>query len=471
MKLLTLLKDLPSHTLTGSPQVKISHLECDSRRILPGSCYIALKGTRADGHEFIPEAIRRGACAVVAEMPCTQEAREAGVSWVEVNDSRLAVSLMGAAWNGRPSRHMAMIGVTGTNGKTTTAYIAHSLLKQSWLRAGLIGTIAYDNGEEITPSTHTTPGPLELEHLLKEMYENGCRGVSMEVSSHALDQERVAGINFNVGIFTNLTQDHLDYHHTMENYFQAKAKLFEQMAQDTRSRRKPVAVINIDDAYGRRLAEMFSGRMTVKTYGSALGADFRMLVHHATAKGSEYELEYKGKSYLVRVPLIGKFNMYNSLAALAAVICAGIPVRDAIANLQNIPQVPGRLELCSRRLITVFGCGGDRDRGKRPLMGAAAARLSDACIVTSDNPRSEEPLSIISQIAAGMPEGRYAIIPDRARAIATAIEQARLGDIVLIAGKGHENYQELSTGRIDFSDAKEVRRNMFIKEREEFPQA
>ena len=456
MKLLTLLKDLPSHTLTGSPQVKISHLECDSRRILPGSCYIALKGTRADGHEFIPEAIRRGACAVVAEMPCTQEAREAGVSWVEVNDSRLAVSLMGAAWNGRPSRHMAMIGVTGTNGKTTTAYIAHSLLKQSWLRAGLIGTIAYDNGEEITPSTHTTPGPLELEHLLKEMYENGCRGVSMEVSSHALDQERVAGINFNVGIFTNLTQDHLD---------------------------------------------MFSGRMTVKTYGSALGADFRMLVHHATAKGSEYELEYKGKSYLVRVPLIGKFNMYNSLAALAAVICAGIPVRDAIANLQNIPQVPGRLELfthpggaqifidyahtpdalenvcktlkelCSRRLITVFGCGGDRDRGKRPLMGAAAARLSDACIVTSDNPRSEEPLSIISQIAAGMPEGRYAIIPDRARAIATAIEQARLGDIVLIAGKGHENYQELSTGRIDFSDAKEVRRNMFIKEREEFPQA
>ena len=429
MKLLTLLKDLPSHTLTGSPQVKISHLECDSRRILPGSCYIALKGTRADGHEFIPEAIRRGACAVVAEMPCTQEAREAGVSWVEVNDSRLAVSLMGAAWNGRPSRHMTMIGVTGTNGKTTTAYIAHSLLKQSWLRAGLIGTIAY-------PSTHTTPGPLELEHLLKEMYENGCRGVSMEVSSHALDQERVAGINFNVGIFTNLTQDHLDYHHTMENYFQAKAKLFEQMAQDTRSRRKPVAVINIDDAYGRR-----------------------------------------------RVPLIGKFNMYNSLAALAAVICAGIPVRDAIANLQNIPQVPGRLELFTHpggaQIFIDYAhtpdalenLGGDRDRGKRPLMGAAAARLSDACIVTSDNPRSEEPLSIISQIAAGMPEGRYAIIPDRARAIATAIDQARLGDIVLIAGKGHENYQELSTGRIDFSDAKEVRRNMFIKEREEFPQA
>lgn len=500
MKLFTLLKDLPSHTLTGSPQVKISHLECDSRSVMPGTCYIALKGNQVDGHKYIPEAIRRGACAIVAEMPCTQEAKDANISWVEVDDSHLAISLMGSIWNGRPSQHMTMIGVTGTNGKTTTAYIVHSLLKQAWLRAGLLGTIAYDNGGKITPSTHTTPGPLELEHMLKEMLENGCRGVSMEVSSHALDQKRVAGINFNVGIFTNLTQDHLDYHHNMENYFLAKVKMFEQMLHDTKSRRKPIAVINIDDAYGRRLVEMFSSRMTVKTYGSALGADFRMLVHHVSSKGSEYELEYKGKSYLVRVPLIGKFNMYNSLAALAAVICAGIPIRDAIANLQNIPQVPGRLELfthpggaqifidyahtpdalenvcktlkdlCSRRLITVFGCGGDRDKSKRPLMGAVAARLSDAIIVTSDNPRSEEPLSIINQITTGIPEGRYAIIPDRARAIATAIEQARLGDIVLIAGKGHENYQELSSGRIDFSDAKEVRRNMFIKEREDFTQ-
>lgn len=494
MKLVTLLKDLPPHTLTGSDLVKISHLECDSRRVLPGTCYIALRGTQVDGHTFITEAIRRGACAIVAESPCTAEAREKNIPWVEVNNTRLAISLMGAVWNGHPSRHMAMIGVTGTNGKTTTAYIAHSLLKQSWLHAGLIGTIAYDNGEEIIPSTHTTPGPLELEQLLKEMSTKGCRGVAMEVSSHALDQDRVAGINFNVGIFTNLTQDHLDYHLTMENYFQAKVKLFEQMAQDTKSRRKPVALINIDDVYGRKLVEMFSSRMTVKTYGSGIGADFRMLVHHATSKGCEYELEYKGKSYLVRVPLIGKFNMYNSLAALAAVICTGIPVREAIANLQNIPQVPGRLqlfthpggaqifidyahtpdalenvcktlkEICPRRLITVFGCGGNRDKGKRPLMGAIAARLSDASIITSDNPRSEEPLSIINQIAAGMPEGRYAIIPDRSRAIASAMEQARLGDVVLIAGKGHENYQELSTGRIDFSDAKEVRRNLLIKD-------
>ena len=375
-----------------------------------------------------------------------------------------------------PSR---VIGVTGSDGKTTTTTIIAEFLKEA-------GKNVYVGGNIGRPLLADVADMVEEDYAVLEL--SSFQLMTMDQSPH-------------IAVVTNISPNHLDYHHTMENYFQAKAKLFEQMAQDTRSRRKPVAVINIDDAYGRRLAEMFSGRMTVKTYGSALGADFRMLVHHATAKGSEYELEYKGKSYLVRVPLIGKFNMYNSLAALAAVICAGIPVRDAIANLQNIPQVPGRLELfthpggaqifidyahtpdalenvcktlkelCSRRLITVFGCGGDRDRGKRPLMGAAAARLSDACIVTSDNPRSEEPLSIISQIAAGMPEGRYAIIPDRARAIATAIEQARLGDIVLIAGKGHENYQELSTGRIDFSDAKEVRRNMFIKEREEFPQA
>ena len=241
MKLLTLLKDLPKHTLTGSGQVKISHLECDSRRVLPGSCYIALKGTQADGHAFIPEAIRRGACAIVAESPCTQEARDGKVSWVEVNDSRLAVSLMGAAWNGHPSRHMSMIGVTGTNGKTTTAYIAHSLLKQSWLRAGLIGTIAYDNGEEITPSTHTTPGPLELEHLLKEMLENGCRGVAMEVSSHALDQERVAGINFtplyNINHWLNagLSLDAV-YDNSANIYFEGDVPTTENVRQPKPSR-------------------------------------------------------------------------------------------------------------------------------------------------------------------------------------------------------------------------------------------
>ncbi len=494
MKLLTLLKALPSYNLTGSAHTKVSHLECDSRKVLPGTCYVALSGTKVDAHQFIPEAIRRGACAIVAESPVSQEARDKNIPWVEVKNTRLAISLLGGAWNNHPSRHMCMIGVTGTNGKTTTTYIIHALMKKAWMRAGLIGTIAYDNGDSITPSTHTTPGPLELQGLLKQMATNGCQGVSMEVSSHALDQERTMGINFNVAVFTNLTQDHLDYHRTMGNYFQAKVKLFEQLSKTTKNRQKPVAVINIDDPWGRKLVELFSNRLTIKTYGSSLGADFRMSVHHVNFKGSEYELNYKGKSYLVRVPLIGKFNMYNSLAALAAVISAGMPVRDAIANLQTVPQVPGRLELfshpcgsqvyidyahtpdalenvcktlkeiCSRRLITVFGCGGDRDKGKRPLMGEIAARYSDACIVTTDNPRNEEPLSIINDITQGMPEGRFAVIPDRARAIAYAIEESRLGDIVLIAGKGHENYQELASGKINYSDAREVRRNLRTQE-------
>ncbi len=487
-------------TIIGNGNEEVAGLAFRSDEVAPGDMFFCIVGTVVDGHSFAQDAIDRGATSLVAERK-VYLADATDVTEVVVSDSRKAMAYASANYYDNPSRAFSLVGITGTNGKTTTTYLVEHIASVAGNRCGVIGTVGNKIAGVMEHAERTTPESPDLQKLFARMRDAGCTVVAMEVSSHALDLRRTWDTDFAVTAFTNLTQDHLDYHHTMENYFQAKAKLFEQMAQDTRSRRKPVAVINIDDAYGRRLAEMFSGRMTVKTYGSALGADFRMLVHHATAKGSEYELEYKGKSYLVRVPLIGKFNMYNSLAALAAVICAGIPVRDAIANLQNIPQVPGRLELfthpggaqifidyahtpdalenvcktlkelCSRRLITVFGCGGDRDRGKRPLMGAAAARLSDACIVTSDNPRSEEPLSIISQIAAGMPEGRYAIIPDRARAIATAIEQARLGDIVLIAGKGHENYQELSTGRIDFSDAKEVRRNMFIKEREEFPQA
>ena len=478
MKLLTLLKDLPSHTLTGSPQVKISHLECDSRRILPGSCYIALKGTRTDGHEFIPEAIRRGACAVVAEMPCTQEAREAGVSWVEVNDSRLAVSLMGAAWNGRPSRHMAMIGVTGTNGKTTTAYIAHSLLKQSWLRAGLIGTIAYDNGEEITPSTHTTPGPLELEHLLKEMYENGCRGVSMEVSSHALDQERVAGINFNVGIFTNLTQDHLDYHHTFDDYFEAKALLF---SKDYPARR----VISIDGSWGRELLRRCTAAGDeVITTGFDVSAQIHPVEVTYEAARTKAVLEVRGTRIAVEYPLVGRFNVENVMTAFGCALALGIPTQIIAEALATMPAVPGRLErvrpavdapvsvyvdyahtpdaltkaiasikeLSGGRTIVVFGCGGNRDATKRPIMGAAAL-AADYAVVTSDNPRHEEPDAIIADIVAGMEDTeRFTVEPDRRSAIAAAIALARPGDAILVAGKGHEDYQLVGDEVLSFDD-------------------
>ena len=416
MKLLTLLKDLPSHTLTGSPQVKISHLECDSRRILPGSCYIALKGTRTDGHEFIPEAIRRGACAVVAEMPCTQEAREAGVSWVEVNDSRLAVSLMGAAWNGRPSRHMAMIGVTGTNGKTTTAYIAHSLLKQSWLRAGLIGTIAYDNGEEITPSTHTTPGPLELEHLLKEMYENGCRGVSMEVSSHALDQERVAGINFNVGIFTNLTQDHLDYHHTFDDYFEAKALLF---SKDYPARR----VISIDGSWGRELLRRCTAAGDeVITTGFDVSAQIHPVEVTYEAARTKAVLEVRGTRIAVEYPLVGRFNVENVMCAFGIGLQLGFPAETIVEALEEAPQIPGRLE-----------------RVSAPNTGGVSVFVDYAH--TPD--ALENVIRTIEEIRAKFKPGMVLVVPSTSNemlsyvrdAAALVVEEAGLNSHAAIAGK------------------------------------
>lgn len=491
-----LLKDIKAD-VTGNVAIDITGLTIDSRKAEPGMCYIAIPGTKVDGISFVPAAIEAGAVAVVSEKSMTAEARKAGITWIRVRDAHEAAGLLGSAWNGHPGRHLKVVGVTGTNGKTTTSFIIHSIFKKVWQRAGLIGTVYCDNGAQRVESTLTTPGALDLQDLLGTMLDNGCRGVAMEVSSQALSQKRTAGIDFDVAVFSNLTQDHLDYHHTMEEYFQAKVLLFEQMASRPKGRgmKKPVAVINIDDAYGKRLVEMFSSRLTVKTYGFSVGADFRMLSHSVSVRGSEYELTYKDKSYLVRVPLIGRFNMYNSAAALAGAVCAGVSVRDAVAAIADCPQVPGRLELAgsrcgiqafvdyahtpdalenvcrtlkelsSKRLITVFGCGGDRDAGKRPQMGSVAARQSDRCIVTSDNPRSEDPASIIEQILAGMPAGTVSI-PDRVEAIRTAVEWARKGDVVLIAGKGHENYQELSGGRIDFSDVIEVRRALMAKEEE-----
>lgn len=496
MNIKDLLKDIKAD-VTGPVDIEITGLTIDSRTVGQGMCYIAIPGTKVDGVSFVPAAIEAGAVAVVSEKACTPEAKQAGVTWIRVADAHEAAGLLGSAWNGHPSRHLSVVGVTGTNGKTTTTFIIHSIFKKIWQRAGLIGTVYCDNGAQRIESTLTTPGALDLQNLLGDMLDNGCRGVAMEVSSQALSQKRAAGIEFDVAVFSNLTQDHLDYHHTMEEYFQAKVSLFEQMANQSkgRGRKKPVAVVNIDDAYGKRLAEMFSSRLTVKTYGFSVGADFRMLSHSVSVRGSEYELTYKDKSYLVRVPLIGRFNMYNSAAALAGAVCAGVTVRDAVAGIADCPQVPGRLELAgarcgiqafvdyahtpdalenvcrtlkelsSKRLITVFGCGGDRDAGKRPLMGSVAARLSDICIVTSDNPRSEDPASIIEQIVSGMPAGTVSI-PDRIEAIRAAVELGRKGDIVLIAGKGHENYQEMAGGRIDFSDVIEVRRALMAKEEE-----
>ncbi len=477
---------LPGATVSGELKKPLTLLTDDSRKVIPGCCYVAVRGTQFDGHTAIDGAIAAGAVAIVAETPVSEAARAAGILWVQVKDTKAADGLLMSAWHDFPSSNMVVLGVTGTNGKTTISYLVNHIFRSAWQRAGLIGTIINDNGERRTTSSNTTPGCALLQSMLADMVKNGCRAVAMEVSSHALTQQRTAGTSFRVGVFTNLTQDHLDYHGTMEEYYQAKKQLFLRMAAEDR---KSAAVVNIDDAYGRRLAEELAPIMRVRTFGENEKADFRAVPKLITLKGSQYELHYQGRTYLVRTPLIGAFNLSNSLAALAGAVCSGIGLSEAITALAQSPQVPGRIELVSSvnnvqcfvdyahtpdavenvcktmkalcrngRLITIFGCGGDRDRTKRPLMGEAAARYSDLCLVTSDNPRSEDPEQIIDEIMPGIPQGKQHRITDREEAIRAALEQARPGDAVLIAGKGHENYQIFANETIDFSDSAVVRK-------------
>jgi UDP-N-acetylmuramoyl-L-alanyl-D-glutamate--2,6-diaminopimelate ligase len=482
MILRDLIPSLQRVTASGPMHGEIRMISADSREAAPGVMFAAIRGTSADGHRFINDALAAGASAVLAESAPPADL-DASVAWLHVPDTRAALSELASALNGHPWKELAMAGVTGTNGKTTTAFLIHHVMKTAWHRAGLLGTILVDDGETAAPAQHTTPGPVELAALLGRMRDHGCRGVAMEVSSHGIHQKRVSAIGFDACVFTNLTQDHLDYHGTLEAYYQAKADWFFSLAADPRGK-KPVAVINTDDVRGAELAVSLEGKMPVVRFGFNVHCDFRALDFRQNPRGMEFGLAAKGKNYLVRAPLIGRFNVYNIIAAIAAANACGIRPREAIAAIANAPQVPGRMEnvgnaggatvfvdyahtpdalenacrtlkeLNPRRLITVFGCGGDRDKGKRPLMGAAAARLSDACVVTSDNPRSEDPLAIIREIEAGMGGKGHLSIPDRAEAIAHAVKNSLSGDIILIAGKGHETTQQFADLVVDFDDRK-----------------
>ncbi len=482
MTLHNLVSALPRVTASGPTDVEVISLTASSREAAPGLLFAAIRGTSIDVHRFIPEALAAGANVILAETAPPADL-DPSVSWLHVPDSRSALSSLASTMAGHPWRDLAVAGVTGTNGKTTTVFLLHHLMKSVWHRAGLLGTILVDDGETTRPARHTTPGSIELSGLLETMRDHGCRGVAMEVSSHGIHQHRVSAIGFDACVFTNLTQDHLDYHRTLEAYYQAKASWFHSLAADTRGK-KPVAVINADDAHGVELAASLDGKMPVIRFGFGVHCDFRANNFRQTPRGMEFELSAKGKTYLVRAPLIGRFNVYNLLAALAAANACCIRPREAVAALANAPQVPGRMEnvgnaggatvfvdyahtpdglenacrtlkeLDPRRLITVFGCGGDRDRGKRPLMAAAAIRHSDACIITSDNPRSEDPLAIIREIETGMGAKGHLSMPDRAEAIAYSVRNALSGDIILIAGKGHETTQQFSDHTIDFDDRK-----------------
>jgi len=485
MTLRELLPRLQRPVVAGPTDVEVVGVSADSRTAGPGSVFVAIRGNEVDGRRFIPTAVGNGAVAVVCDT--APETGDPTVPWVQVADTRAALSALAAALADDPSSKLKLIGVTGTNGKTTTAYLCHHIMQRLWHRAGLLGTVLMDDGEEAVSATHTTPGPVALQELVARMVGNGCRGAALEVSSHGIDQKRVADLAFDAQVFTNLTQDHLDYHGTMEAYAAAKISWFQRAAEDPKGK-KPVAVINIDDASGAELAEMLDGRMRITRYGFGVHADFRVTDFRQSPRGMEFKLHAAHKQFLVRAPLIGRFNVYNIVAALAASRAVGIQPREAVSAIADAPQVPGRLENCGtrdgvtvfvdyahtpdalenvcrtlkelepKRLITVFGCGGDRDRGKRPLMARAAARHSDVCIITSDNPRSEDPEAIIREVEAGMGGARYRSVTDRSEAIRIAVHAAGEGDIVLVAGKGHEPYQQFADKTIDFDDRKEARR-------------
>jgi UDP-N-acetylmuramoyl-L-alanyl-D-glutamate--2,6-diaminopimelate ligase len=483
MQLKTLLAATSVREVVGPVDRAVESIAYDSRRVQRNGLFVALRGEKSDGHDFISQAIEKGATVIVAE----RADKNSRATCAVVNDTRAAMADLSAKFFNYPARKLKLAGVTGTNGKTTTTFLIKHICEKAGMRCGLLGTVRYEIGERVLPAARTTPESLDLQELLAQIRDAGCRAAAMEVSSIGIAEERVREIEWDVAVFTNLTQDHLDYHGTMENYFAAKAKLFEQLPQQEK-KKKPVAVINIDDRYGQKLIQKIDTKISVVTFGTGLKADFRVSNYRMEFGGTSYQLDARGKSYLVRVPLIGRFNVANSVAALAAANALGLSLREAVLSLGKSPQVPGRLEMVPakrqfqvfvdyahtpdallnvlktlrelepRRLIVVFGCGGNRDREKRPLMGQVADQNADYAIVTSDNPRKEDPDKIIADIEKGFRGTHFEKITDRAGAIVRAVETAQPRDIVLIAGKGHENYQEFADHTVPFEDIQVARR-------------
>jgi UDP-N-acetylmuramoyl-L-alanyl-D-glutamate--2,6-diaminopimelate ligase len=484
MQLSLLLSRVATRETRGDLGVEISSLCYDSRQAKPGALFVAMQGERVDGHAFIAAALERGAAALVVER--FPENVPAGIPCILVENGRVALASLAAFFYHQPALRLKVAGVTGTNGKTTTTYLLKHICERAVLRCGLIGTVRYEIADELLPSPHTTPESLDLEELLARMRDAGCKAAVLEVSSHAIAQGRVLGVEFDVAVFTNLTQDHLDFHGDLQSYFETKASFFTHFLP-AQLKKRGVSVINSDDRYGMELCTRLAKVARVLTYGVGNRADFRASNFKTELAGTSYQLDAQDRSFLVRLPLIGKFNIYNSLAALAAATAMGVPLRAAVLALATAPAVPGRLELVPakrnfqvyvdyahtddalhnvlrtlrelnpHRLIVVFGCGGDRDRAKRPLMGRAAEQWSDHVIVTSDNPRTEDPAAITRDIEKGFQGGKYEVILDRRAAIERAIGLAESRDIVLIAGKGHEDYQEFASGTVPFDDVQVAR--------------
>lgn len=469
------------------PDIRVKNLQYDSRTVQPEDVFIALVGTNVDGHDYIEHAVANGAVAVIAEY--APESVAAHTPVLVVKDTREVISLLAELLYDFPDKKLNILGVTGTNGKTTTTNLVRYLWQKRRVKCGLIGTICNYCGERKLPAGATTPEPLHLAELLSMMVEDECTHVVMEVSSHALKQKRVDALHFNGAVFTNLTQDHLDYHVTVEDYLNAKLQLFRML--DRNQAAEGFAVVNVDDPHAEDFIN--ASHAELWTYGIDNPATLRAQNYHLTGRGTAFDVLYQGKTYQAEIPLSGKFNVYNSLAALCAMLAQGFELADLLADLKDVPQVPGRFEqvdcgqdfavvvdyahtpdglenvlktareITRGKLIVVFGCGGDRDRGKRPIMGKLAVTMADHAIVTSDNPRTEEPLEIIAAIEAGIKEldaaaqAKYEVQADRRLAIGRAIELAEPGDVVLIAGKGHEDYQLVNGRVLDFDDRKVAR--------------
>ena len=465
--------------------IEVHKIQYDSRKIQQGDLFVAIKGTYADGHKFIDTAIANGAKAVVIDndgvLPDSYF-MHAGVVKIVVGDTRRALAIMSGNFFGHPAKKLKLIGVTGTNGKTTTTYLIKQLLESSPTlrgKVGMIGTIEYIVGDERMLATHTTPESLELNQLFVRMVEKQCTHVVMEVSSHSLQQNRVHGLEFSVAVFTNLTQDHLDYHGTMENYFSSKKILFDNLPASS------FAVTNADDSWGLKIVQSTKG--SVLTYGIAKNSDVRAANISMSIDSTHFMLEHQNDTTEINSQLVGKFNVQNILAACSVGIALGMPkpaIRNGVASLTAVPgrferivstagwwaiidyaHTPDALEKClttihdilppsrSNKIITVFGAGGDRDKTKRPLMGKVVDALSDVIFVTSDNPRTEDPQTIIDNVRGGIERKDNVFADaDRRSAITKALSMAQRGDVVLIAGKGHEDYQVIGTTKQHFSD-------------------
>ena len=478
MKLKELLKDIPVVAIVGSEDVEITDVNIDSRRINDGHLFIAMKGTQVDGHKFVPKAIELGAKAVMCEdMP---EEKAEGVTYVQVESTEDVVGKVATTFHGNPSTKLKLVGVTGTNGKTTIATLLYNMFTKMGHKCGLLSTVCNYIIDEAIPADHTTPDPIELNRLLDRMVQAGCEYAFMECSSHAIAQKRIGGLTFAGGIFTNLTRDHLDYHKTFENYRNAKKAFFDSLPKTA------FAITNADDKNGMVMVQ--NTKATVKTYSIRTVADFKARIIECHFEGMYLEMD----GHEVGVQFIGKFNVSNLLAVYAAAVMLGKSPEDVLVVMSTLHSVSGRLEPIHSpegytavvdyahtpdalenvlnaihevldgkgHVITVCGAGGNRDKGKRPLMAQEAVKQSDKVIITSDNPRFEEPQDIINDMLAGLNAQqmkKVISIVDRREAIRTACMMAQKGDVILIAGKGHENYQEIKGVKHHFDDHEVVK--------------